>query len=70
MSLAHDERGPYLAVGFERAEEVRAALLEAGVPFAEDPLEGCTGPVYAVLRFSEDVDPAAVERALADSRGA
>lgn len=70
MSLSRDERGPYLAVGFERVEAVRAALLAAGVPFQEDPPEGCTGPVYAVLRFPEGVDPVAVGRALEDSGGA
>jgi len=69
VSLSRDERGPYLAVGFERVEEVRRELLAAGVPFEEDPPEGCTGPVYAVLRLAEDVDHAAVERALANTRG-
>ena len=30
MSLSRDARGPYLAGGFERVEEVRRELLAAG----------------------------------------
>jgi len=48
-----DERGPFVAVGFERADEARAALTARGLPFedASDQGAGCAGPVWAELRL-------------------
>lgn len=64
MRLEWDDRGPFLAVGFDRVEALKRTLLQAGIEFTEQAPEGCTGPVYAVLRFPQDVDGAALERAL------
>ena len=61
-----DEHGAFVAVGFERVEDVRDALTAAGVPFREDAPDGCTGPVYAVLRLTSEADR---ERAEAAVRG-
>ena len=64
MRLSRDEVGVHLALGFDRVEALREALTAAGIAFDEEPPEGCSGPVYAVLRFEDDVDAAAVERVL------
>ena len=50
-----DERGPFVAVGFERADEARAGLTKLGIPFddASDQGAGCAGPVWAELRLDE-----------------
>ena len=56
-----DERGPFVSVGFERAEEARDRLLERGLRFEDvsDQGAGCAGPVWAELRL----DPASWEAA-------
>ncbi len=64
MRLERDDTGPFLTVGFDRVEGLRDALLQAGIDFTEQAPEGCTGPVYAVLRFAQDVDDVALEQAL------
>jgi hypothetical protein len=64
MTLARDERGAYLTLGFDRVDAVREALQAAGISFDEEPPEGCAGPVYAVLRFPDPVDLQALEQAL------
>jgi hypothetical protein len=53
MRVEVDERGPFVAVGFERADEARARLVELGIPFhdASDQGAGCAGPVWAELRL-------------------
>jgi len=64
MTLARDERGAYLTLGFDRVDAAREALQAAGIPFDEVPPEGCTGPVYAGLRFPDTIDRGALEQAL------
>lgn len=53
MRVEVDERGPFVAVGFERAQEARARLVELAIPFEDvsDHGAGCAGPVWAVLRL-------------------
>jgi len=53
LQVSHDERGPYLTLPFERADEVRALLTSIGVGFEEDEQHGagCAGPVWVMLRL-------------------
>lgn len=53
MRVEVDERGPFVAVGFEQAQEARALLVELGIPFEDvsDQGAGCAGPVWAQLRL-------------------
>jgi len=56
IPIERDERGAYLTVGLDRADELREALSGAGVAFAEEGDEncGCGGPVLAVFRLEQD----------------
>lgn len=53
--IERDERGPFLMIALERADEARLALIDAGIPFDESDADGagCAGPQIAVLRFTE-----------------
>ena len=53
MRVELDERGPFVAVGYERVQEARARLVELGIPFVDvsEQSAGCAGPVWAVLRL-------------------
>lgn len=67
--IEEDEHGPFVAVGFDRAEDVRDALTAAGIPFREDGPAGCSGPVYAVFRFERDLVQEEVTAVLAKAIG-
>lgn len=53
MQVSHDDRGPYLVLPFDRADDVRSTLISIGVDFHEDEQDGagCAGPVWVVLRL-------------------
>ena len=62
IRVGMDERGPFVAVGFERAEEARARLVKLAIAFTDTSEEvvGCAGPpVWVELRL----DPASWEAA-------
>ena len=67
MEISRDERGPYLVLPFERADEVRGVLSVLGIAFEDDPGDGagCAGPVWTMLRLDEaSLDRAGGERVL------
>lgn len=53
IKIEVDERGPHVAVGFERLEDARECLTALGIEFTDrsDQGAGCAGPVWAELRL-------------------
>jgi hypothetical protein len=60
VQVSHDDRGPYLVLPFERADDVRALLISLGIGFDDEQQDGagCAGPVWVVLRL----DAASLDR--------
>jgi len=58
MQLQHDSDGAFLMLSHVDADEIRAKLVAAGVPFEEDDgsRAGCIGPEVVILRFA-GLDP-------------
>ena len=66
IPIQSDEKGLFLAVGPERADEVRTVLSNATIPFVEDDPDGagCAGPGTVVFRLGRGVEESTLYRAL------